>query len=240
MKRACVTGAGVRLGKAAALRLAQNGYQLILHYHSSQEPAEDTLKRCREFGVEAELFQADLGQEEEVKKLAEFASSRFGGLELLVNNAAIFYPTRRTEEMVEHWDRFQDLNVKAQFLTSAYCRPALAASGNGCIINIIDIYARYPLKGYLPYCVAKAGLEAFTRCAALDFAPEIRVNGVSPGAAMLPAGADPAEEPRLAAEIPLQRIGSAESIADAVAYLAEADFVSGQVLAVDGGRSVNL
>ncbi len=240
MKKACVTGAGVRLGKANAVRLARAGYNLILHYNSSKGPVEDTQARCRELGVEAELFQADLSQPDQIQKLAEFASTRFQGLDLLVNNAAIFYPTRTTAEMIEHWDKFHALNVKAQFLTSAYCREALAADGGGSIVNIVDIYARFPLKGYLPYCVAKSGLEAFTRCAALEFAPQVRVNGVSPGAALLPAGADPSEEGRLAQEIPLGRIGCAEMIAEAMFYLAEADFVTGQVIAVDGGRTVNL
>lgn len=232
-KLALVTGAGVRLGRAIAEQLAQQGYDLLLHHRSS--PLDDTLKACRDLGAEARCLQADLNSEREVLELA----AQVEELDLLVNNAAIFYATPTAAEAELAWSHFHQINLKAPFLLSTRLFPKLADRG-GNIVNVIDIYSRFPLKDYTPYCVSKAGLEALTRCQALEFAPVVRVNGVSPGAALPTADAPPGDEERLAKKIPLGRLSGAEPIAEAVAYLAGANSVTGQILAVDGGRTLRL
>lgn len=234
-KTAFVSGAGVRLGQAIALRLAAGGYDLWLHYHRSEQGVQATAAAARSAGATVEVVQADLSDVEQVKALCGRLVS--GPLDLVVNNAAIFYPTPTDAEAAAHWEAFINLNLRAHFLVSTLCREALAER-LGSIVNIVDIHARRPLRGYVPYCIAKAGLEALTKAHALEFAPLVRVNGVSPGAALLPPGAGAEVEQQLAAAIPLGRIGTAEDIAEAVHYLAGADFINGQILAVDGGASI--
>lgn len=243
-KLALVTGAGVRLGRAGAVRLAQAGYDLLLHYHSSQEQAQETARLVQECGGQAFLMQADLGNAEGVEGLVAqvfdtcqtIGPSK--GLDVLVNNAAIFYPSSGPEEWLEHWDHFQWVNLKSPFLLTVKLLPLLKAS-RGCVVNIVDIWARYPLKRFLPYSVAKSGLEALTKALALELAPDIRVNGVSPGAA-LPASGSDGQIDKMLTQVPLQRLGGAEAIAEAVEFLCRADYITGQVLAVDGGRTINL
>lgn len=237
-KLALVTGAGVRLGQASAIRLAQEGYDLLIHYHSSRQPAEETERAVRDAGRRAWLLQGDLSRAEGVRALADQVIQLELGLDLLVNNAAIFYPTPEPEDWLAHWDEVHFMNLKSPFLLTTHLLPLLTAR-RGCVINIVDIWARYPLKRFLPYSVAKAGLEALTRAMALELAPEVRVNGVSPGAALPATGGDTPLD-RMLSQVPLGRLGGAESIADAVAFLAQADYITGQILAVDGGRTVNL
>ena len=234
-KLALVTGAGVRLGRASAIKLAGIGYDVIVHYHSSVEPAEETAESVREAGREAILVQADLSTEAGVKKLAGAVNSK---LDLLVNNASIFYPTSSPEDWVKHWDKFQMVNLKSPFLLTTELLPRLREA-RGSVVNIVDIWARFPLRRFLPYSVAKSGLEALTKCLALELAPEVRVNGVSPGAALPPPNSDDSMD-KMLSQVPMQRYGGAESIAQAVEYLARAEYVTGQILAVDGGRTINL
>lgn len=235
--RALVTGAGVRIGRAIAVCLARRGYDLVLHHHSSQEAVQETARLCSEQGASTRLVRADLGNAEALERACGELSEHWSKLELLVNNAALFYPTPDLDSAEREWDHFADVNLKAPFRMVRHLYPLLA-SACGCVVNIVDIWGVRPLRGYLPYCVAKAGLAALTRGLALELAPRVRVNGVAPGAAMLAAGATPDTERRLVARIPLGRLGSPEDVAEAVAYLAEAPYVTGQILTVDGGRSV--
>lgn len=217
------------------MRLAAEGYDLELHYHSSRDAIDETAARCREQGANARLLQADLTRPDQIEALCEGLDE----LHLLVNNAAVFFPTPKLADVVERWDEFQSLNLKAPLLMVTELRSALART-RGCVVNIVDIWARHPLRRHLAYSVSKAGLAALTRGLALELAPDIRVNGVAPGAALLPAGAPPEAEARLLEEIPLKQLGGPEEIAAAVTYLAGARFVTGHILTVDGGRSVNL
>lgn len=237
-KLALVTGAGVRLGRASAVKLAGSGYDLVVHYNSSSEPAEETAGLVRQAGREAHLVQADLSTEEGVGKLASAVGEMGSGLDLLVNNASIFYPTGKPEDWVEHWDLFHMVNLKSPFLLTIKLLPLLKAR-KGNVVNIVDIWARFPLRRFLPYAVAKSGLEALTKGLALELAPDIRVNGVSPGAALPPPNSDDSMD-KMLSQVPLQRYGGGESIADAVEYFARAEYVTGQILAVDGGRTINL
>ncbi len=226
-KVALVTGAGVRLGQAVAAALAREGYDLLLHVHRSEPEA---------LAGRVEMVRADLTRREGVQKLVQVALSRFERLDLLVNNAAIFGPSP-LERALDDWDRFRALNLEAPLGLAVGLAQRLRASG-GAIVNLADIYGERPLKGHLPYCLSKAGVVMLTRCLALELAPEVRCNAVAPGAALPPAEAAPDYERRLAEQIPLGRLGGAESIAEAVVFLARAEFVTGQVLQVDGGRTL--
>lgn len=237
-KLAVVTGAGVRLGKATAVKLAQSGYDVVVHYNSSLAPAQETAAAVEESGSRAHLVQADLSTEEGVDDLAKAVAGISAELHVLVNNASIFYPTGSPEDWVENWDKFQMVNLKSPFLLSVKLLPLLRET-KGCIVNIVDIWARFPLRRFLPYSVAKSGLEALTKSLALELAPDIRVNGVSPGAALPPPNSDDSMD-KMLSQVPLQRYGGADSIAEAVEYLARAQYVTGQIIAVDGGRSINL
>lgn len=217
---ALVTGAGVRLGQAIAGRLHQAGYELILHLHHSTSE------------LPGRVVRGDLTSREAVQRILEAVDT----LDLLVNNAAMFHPSS-LENALKDWDQFRALNLEAPMALSLGLADRLRAS-RGAIVNIADIYAERPLKGHLPYCLSKAGVLMLTRCLALELAPEVRVNAVAPGAALPPTGSDPSYEDTLKAKIPLQRIGGAEAIAEAVLFLARADFVTGQVLRVDGGRTL--
>lgn len=237
-KLALVTGAGVRLGRASALKLAENGYNIAIHYNSSQGPASQTGALVEERGGEAYLLQADLSKQEGVDLLVEGVQKLDRGLDLLVNNASIFYPTSKPEEWVKHWDHFQMVNLKSPFLLTMGLLPLLRSSG-GNVVNIVDIWARFPLRRFLPYSVAKSGLEALTKCLALELAPEVRVNGVSPGAALPPPNSDDSMD-KMLSQVPMGTYGGAESIAETVEFLSRSNYITGQIVAVDGGRTINL
>lgn len=238
-KVALVTGAGVRLGKAIAIRLASEGFDLALHYRGSRDEVEDTQRTILSLGSQAEIFQSDLSQAQAPAQLAREVLDRMGKVDVLVNSAAIFYPTPSLEDSEEHWDAFMDLNLRAPFRLVRHLQQTLREQA-GSIINIVDIYSHRPLANHLPYCVSKGALWSLTQSLALQLAPEIRVNAVSPGAALPPAGAPPEVAERLAVPIPLQRIGCAEDIAQAVSYLVHAPFVTGQMINVDGGRTLKM
>ena len=160
---------------------------------------------------------------------------------MLVNNASTFYPTPVGEIELGHWEELVDSNLRAPLFLAQAAAPHLAKS-SGSIVNVVDIHAERPLKGYAVYSVAKAGLAALTRSLALELAPRVRVNGVAPGAIAWPEDGqfDPAERARIVAHTPLGRTGTPEDIAQAVLYLCCAPYVTGQVLAVDGGRSIHI
>jgi pteridine reductase len=234
-KVALVTGAGVRLGKAIALRLGAEGYDLALHYRGSRQEAEDTAG-----GVpRGELFQADLGRPDGAAGLASAVLERMGQVDLLVNSAAIFFPTPTLAQAEESWDELMSLNVRAPLSLARHLEGTLRAQ-RGSIVNIVDIYALRPAERFLSYSVSKGALWSLTQSLAMHFAPDVRVNAVSPGAALPPVGATPEEEERLTGKVPLQRMGGADSIAQAVSYLAAADFVTGQMICVDGGRTLRM
>jgi pteridine reductase len=237
---ALVTGAARRVGAAIARRLHAAGASIVVHYRDSAGDAEwlagelNGLRAKSAVTVKAELL-APIAP----KALVASAVDAFGGLDLLVNNASTFFavPVGRIEP--SHWDALMGSNVRAPLFLSQQAAPHLAKR-QGSIINIVDIHAERPLRGYAVYSVAKAGLAAMTRALAVELAPDIRVNGVSPGAIAWPEdGQFPAaERERVVATTPLARIGAPEDIAQAVHFLACAPYVTGQIVAVDGGRSV--
>ena len=237
---ALVTGGARRVGAAIARRLHGAGASVVLHYRDSGADADQLaaeLNAAR--GKSATTVKAELLAPIAPRALVSEALQQFGRLDLLVNNASSFFPTAVGEIEASHWEDLIGSNLRAPFFISQEAAPHLAQR-QGAIVNIVDIHAERPLKGYPVYSIAKAGLAALTRSLALELAPQVRVNGVAPGAIAWPQDGhfDPVERERVLATTPLARVGSPEDIAQAVHFLACAPYVTGQIIAVDGGRSV--
>ncbi len=238
-----ITGAARRVGAAIARELHRSGIRVALHYRHS---ATEALALCAELSASrsdsAAAFAADLLEVAGLPALVEACLQRFGRLDGLVNNASSFFPTAVGEIAPADWDDLIGSNLRAPLFLCQAAAPALRAS-RGAVVNIVDIHAERPLKGYPVYSIAKAGLLGLTRALAIELAPEVRVNGVSPGAIEWPEDGQfpPDERVRIVEHSLLKRIGSPDDIARAVRHLLfEAPYVTGQVLAVDGGRSVHL
>ena len=240
-KTAVVTGAAVRLGRAVALGLAEHGCDVLVHYGSHADEAEEVAELIRAGGRRAATVRADLSDPVAAAETVFAACGReFGAADVLVNNAAIFEPCDFAAVDAAHWDRHHAVNVKAPFFL-AQRFAAQFQSGTGAIVNVLCRRATRPEAEDLPYTAAKAGLLALTKGLALKLAPDIRVNGVAPGAMLPPAGRD--DDPgtwadRKAPEVPLRRVGGADPVARAVRYLCEADFVTGEVIHVAGGEQL--
>jgi pteridine reductase len=241
-RTALVTGAARRIGAAVARRLHAAGANLLLHYRGAEAESaklEAELNAARPNS--AVRLKADLLAPIAPRALVAAALERFGRLDLLVNNASMFYPTAVGAIEAVHWDELMGSNLRAPLFLAQEAAPQLKQRG-GAIVNIADIHAGRPLKGYVVYSIAKAGLVALTRSLALELAPAVRVNGVAPGALAWPEDGQiaPPEREHVLATTPLASLGSPDAVAAAVHFLAAAPFVTGQVLAVDGGRSVFL
>ncbi len=239
-----VTGAGRRIGAAIARTLHAAGMKVVLHCHRSRAEA-DALARSLESvrPGSAVVVQADLGENAGLPRLAEASAAAFGRLDALVNNASSFHATPLGEITPSDWENLIGSNLRAPLFLAQALAPRLREA-RGAIVNIVDIHAERPLAGYPVYSIAKAGLAGLTRSLALELAPEVRVNGVSPGAILWPESDQhfpEAERQRITGQTPLARTGSPEDVAGAVKYLLlDAPFVTGQILAVDGGRSLHL
>jgi pteridine reductase len=237
-----VTGGARRVGAAIARELHKAGARVLLHYRGAEAEATKLaaeLNALREGS--AGIVKAELLAPIAPKALVAAALERFGRLDLLVNNASSFFPVPVGQIEASHWEELIGSNLRAPLFLSQEAAPHLARS-KGAIVNIVDIHAERPLKGYPVYSVAKSGLAALTRSLALELAPDVRVNGVAPGAIAWPEDGqfDPEERKRILASTPLGRTGTPEDIAQAVHFLACAPYVSGQIIAVDGGRSIYL
>jgi pteridine reductase len=233
---ALVTGGAVRLGKALALALAEEGVRLAVHYHSSAGPAEATLGEIRALGSEAIALQADLSQADQVPTLIGQAAQQWGRLDILVNSAAIFEPADLAYTTVESWDRHFAVNLRAPFFLSQAFAAHVGKERRAHVVNIADWRGTRPDTSYLAYSLAKAGVLAMTQGLALALAPNIQVNAIAPGAILPPPGKDQAYLDRLAAGIPVQRVGSPAEIARALLYLLKSDFVTGETVFVTGGQ----
>jgi pteridine reductase len=242
-KSILITGAAKRVGAAIARRLHRAGANLTLHYHSSEREAhalqsELNLQRAQS----VMLVQADLLETAGLAEIVKTCVERFGSLDALINNASRFYPTPLGTISAANWDELVGANLKAPLLLSQAAAPYLTKSA-GCIVNITDIHAERPLKNYVVYSVAKAGLASLTRSLARELGPGVRVNGVAPGPIAWPENGsfDEVTRQRVISHTLLKRIGEPDDIARAVYYLiADAPFVTGQIIAVDGGRSVSM
>ena len=241
-KTGLVTGGARRVGAAIARRLHAAGANVLVHYRDSDADAERLVAELNALRPKsAQKVKAELLAPIAPKALVGAALEGFGRLDVLVNNASSFFPVALGAIEASHWEELIGSNLRAPLFIAQEAAPELARH-EGAIVNIVDIHAERPLKGYPVYSIAKAGLAALTRSLAIELAPRVRVNGVSPGAIAWPEDGqfDPAERERIVATTPLARTGTAEDIAQAVHFLACAPYVTGQILAVDGGRSIYL
>ena len=237
---ALVTGAAKRIGAQIARTLHGAGYDLALHYRRSRSEMDALcaeLNEARERSVHA--IQADLADVGKLPRLVDDCFARFGRLDALVNNASAFYATPVGSVTLAQWDELFASNARAPFFLAQAAAPHLKST-RGSIVNIVDIYAERPLSGHPVYCMAKAALAMMTQALARELAPEVRVNGVAPGAVLWPeSGKAYADQTELVARTPLQRTGEPADVAAAVLFLLrDAKFTTGQILRVDGGRSL--
>jgi len=234
---ALVTGAGKRLGRGMALRLAAEGADVAVHYGKSAAEAREAVAEMEKLGHRAAAFSAELTNVPEIQKLVADVAGHFGGLDILINSAANFVHTKFGETSESAWDASLDTNLKAPFFCAQAAAPHLARSGHGVIINFADIGGLLGWREFLPHSVSKAGVILMTRILAKELAPKVRVNAIAPGTITMP-GDPPEWEHDFIRRAPLQRTGTPEDIADAVVFLVRAKFVTGQVLVVDGGRTL--
>lgn len=232
-----MTGAGRRVGRAIALALGARGLHVVVHYNGSAEGARETAAAIVDAGGRASMMHADLEQAPAAERLVDAVVAAHGTLSVLVNSAAVMLRTPIGETTPEDWDAMHALNVRAPFFLAQRAAPALRAA-RGCIVNIADLAAFETWPAYVPHAMTKAAIVQMTRGLAHALAPDIRVNAVAPGVVLLPEGWSDADAERLRATTPLQRIGTPEDVAQAVLYLVDAEFVTGAVLMVDGGRHV--
>ncbi|MGD0956872.1 MAG: SDR family oxidoreductase [Candidatus Acidiferrales bacterium] len=232
---ALVTGGAKRIGRSIGLRLAADGATIAVNYATSRKEAESLVREVRAGGTNAIAIQADVSNRAEVEGMTAAVERELGRLDILVNNAGMFFQAKFENLTDEQWNRIMDANLKSQFLCSQLAAPIMKRQGRGRIINISSLGGLLPWPSYTHYCVSKAGSIMLTRCLARALAPEILVNSVAPGTVQFP-GEPPDEE--YIRRVPLHRTGTGGDIAGAVAYLAAADFVTGQVIVVDGGRTL--
>ena len=241
-KTVLITGAARRVGAHIAARLHEAGARIAIHYRGSKQPAcelRDRLNSARPDSTE--IFQADLNQLDQIDALIRSVSRWAGGIDVLVNNASSFYPTPLGTVTEQQWNDLMGSNLKAPlFLAQAAMQMLISAKGS--IVNIVDIHASKPLRDHPVYGAAKAGLTMLTRSLAKDLAPDVRVNGVAPGAIMWPEdGLDDAAKKRVIARTVLKRTGVPGDVSRAVLFLiADGGYITGQVIRVDGGRSIFL
>jgi pteridine reductase len=237
---ALITGAAKRIGAAIAQQLHAHGANIAIHYRGSADAAEELAAALNSQRPESAMIaQADLRDTDALRGLIDQVTSQTGRLDLLLNNASTFYPTPLDQVTEEHWDDLLGTNLKAPLFLSKAAAPHLRKTG-GSIINIVDVHSVRPLKNHPVYGPAKAGLAMLTRSLARDLAPEVRVNGVSPGAILWPEDGMPEKiEQSIIRQIPLGRTGEPDDIARTVLFLCkDAPYITGQIIAVDGGRSI--
>ena len=239
-KVALVTGAARRIGATICRCLHEQGTNVAVHYRGSAAEAEALCADLNDLRPNSALaVRADLASIDRLPELVTTVTAWHGRLDILINNASSFYPTPLGEITEAHWDDLVGSNLKAPLFLSQAAAPELRKA-RGVIINIVDIHAQRPLRNHAVYGSAKAGLAMLTRALAKDLAPEIRVNGVSPGAILWPdAGLSEQTKASILRQIPAGRPGAADDIAACVLYLVrDAGYVTGQIIAVDGGRSI--
>jgi pteridine reductase len=237
-----ITGAARRVGRVIARTLHDAGYDLALHYRNGKAEAEQLAAELQSRRADSVLLLGcELAQVAELNKLVLRSVQRFGRLDGLINNASSFYPTAIGEASEQQWDELFASNAKAPFFLSQAAAPHLRAA-RGAIVNLVDIYAERPLPRHTIYCMAKAANAMLVMSLAKELGPEVRVNGVAPGAVLWPeAGKTSAEQQELIGKSALRRAGAPEDVAGAVLYLLrDATFVTGQILKVDGGRMLTV
>ncbi len=234
-----ITGGARRVGRAIALELARAGCDIAVHCLKSVSEADQVVAEVRSLGRRAAVVVGDLADSQAPGRIVERTVCELGGLDVLVNNASIFERTPVEEADAATWERMLRINTVAPALLAREAAPIMRVGGGGRIVNLLDILADRPIRRYGPYCASKAALANLTRTLAAELAPEITVNGISPGIAIFPEDYDEELRRRLTAKVPLGRTGSPEEVAALVRYLVtEGDYITGQIIAIDGGMSL--
>ncbi len=245
-KTALITGGAHRVGKGIALGLAAAGANVVINYFSSGKAAQQTVREAEALGVQALAVQCDVADHDAVRDMARQIEARFGGVDILVNAADNFgqtpFPSDEAD-VHETWQRVIDVTVNGSYYVTNTLAPAMVerakASGeSGAIINILDSIIRQPWPNFMAHAAAKAALDAMTRQMALELAPHARANGIVPGPVLPPTDFSDKQIERFAERTLLQRWGSPTDVALAVRYLVEADYVTGDVITVDGGERI--
>ncbi|MCS6924451.1 MAG: SDR family oxidoreductase [Candidatus Binatia bacterium] len=237
-KVALVTGGAKRLGKAIVMALAARGCRLVVHYHTSRAEAEQTVSELLAGGHEAIAVQADITQEADVERMIETAIVRFGRIDILVNNAAVFFRTPVETLTLDEWEHILEVNLTGTFLCAHKIGLRMREWGWGHIINMTDVAGLRPWADYIPYSVAKACVITFTQGLAMELAPQVRVNAVAPGPILFQDDTPPDVQQREIAKTLLKRAGTPEDVAQLVVFVAESDYSTGAVFTIDGGRSL--
>ena len=234
-----VTGGAHRVGKAITLTLAKMGAsQVVFTYNSSVEAAEKTAQEIRTFGCEVLAIRCDQSDIQQIDATLEMVQKRFGRLDVLINSASVLFDAKFNEVTPETWDQVMNINARGPFFFMQKAAPMMLAGGGGVIVNIIDESAIKPALRWVHHGASKSALWNITRSGSMALAPQIRVNAVLPGAVLKPPDYTDEHWEGLIHHIPLRKLGSAEDVSQAVEYLIKADFVTGQMIVVDGGATV--
>lgn len=231
-KVALITGSAKRIGREIALELARRGARIAVHYRSSKAEAQKVA------GDHGAVFQADLTDDKAVEKIFREIEAKFGGLDILVNSASVFSAAGADDATPEHWDSQMDTNARAPFFMAQHAARLMQARGAGKIINIADVAGEVIWPAYLPYSVSKAALIAVNRGLAKAYAPEIQVNAIAPGPVLFPEDYTEEQKNSAVERTLLKRAGSPQDIVNAVVFLIENDYITGEIIHVDGGRHI--
>jgi NAD(P)-dependent dehydrogenase (short-subunit alcohol dehydrogenase family) len=236
-KVALITGGAIRLGRAITLGLAEAGYDVVVHYNSSRGPAEETARTAESLGRRAIAVRADLSGGDGARALVAATTEAYGRLDLLINSAASFEQSDLLDVDEEAWDAVMAVNLRGPFLVVREAADLLQAAG-GSVVNMVDLSAFQPWVRYPHHSVSKAGLLHLTRILARVMAPRVRVNAIAPGAVLPPDDFSDEDRDREKARTPVGHLGSPEDIVRTVLFLAASPFITGEVVVVDGGRSL--
>ncbi len=234
-----ITGSAHRVGKVIATTLASKGAKIAVHYRTHKAEAEETAQKIETLGGKSMVLQGDISSRYDWENIRDNICGKWDTIDVLVNNAAIFYRTPFFKVTDQDWDKFMNVNLKGTFLGCQIIGEIMYNNQSGKIINIADVSAENVWPGFIPYCTSKAGVIALTKGMAQALAPHVTVNAVSPGTILLAENYDEEEENHLIQRTPLKRIGNPEDISNTVSFLIEgSNFITGTVINVDGGRSL--
>ena len=235
-KTALITGGAHRVGKAITMTLARAGANVVVNYYSSDAAAQETVREAEALGVGGLAVQADVGDLDQARALVAAAADRFGAVDILVNSASIWQKTPLPMGDFAGWHRVLGVLLDGSMYLADAVAPMMQERGEGAMVNIVDLSAWKPFSGYIAHSVGKAGLLALTRQLALELAPAVSVNAVAPGPVLPPPDYSPEQIERMGRRTLKGRWGAAQDVADAVRFLVEADYITGEVLVVDGGE----
>jgi len=237
-KVALITGSAKRIGRLTATELAKRGARVAIHFRSSGQEATETLRLIQDDGGSGSLFQADLSEVPAIEDMFRKLDQQFGGLDILVNSASTFHTSTAEDTSAELWDEQLNSNARAPFFVAQAAAQMMMKRGNGKIINIVDVAGEMIWPGYFAYSVSKAALIAVNRGLAKAYAPEIQVNGIAPGPVLFPDHYTEEQKRTAIERTLLKRAGHPSDVVNAVVFLIENDYITGEIIHVDGGRHI--